>query len=779
MATPTIGLLNSTSINTCESTTGFTTFDTLDTDIKKEGSNGITGTFRNDLSAGWYDAGSAPVTAANKHLRIWVNTTSVPYLDTEANGGLELLMYDGTTQAYQTIFSSDDYFGGWFNAVIDCNLYTTLTLANVQRWGVRVNYTSTAKNIDNVWIDYIRYLDGYYLTGGSSSDAITLLDVATADRGTTTLYGYGIILETEGVYLAYGTVQLGNGTTTTYFEMDGEVLIFTDQPVADGLYAINGNGSGADILITGSTLKTAGTSANTRFDFDMSTDSPGTVEVTNNVFQRGGVFTFASGQTITGNTFTDCQQITPNGADMTGSSISFYEGTADTAALVWNVATDPDGYLDDMSFTKGTASTHAIEFGSTSPSSITLRNCTFSGYNASDSQTDSTFYISDSNTGNSYTINCVGCSGNVTYKSAGASVSIVSDPVTVKVTVTDASGTLINSARVFLRASDGTGPFPYQDSVTIVNNGVIATVSHTSHGLATNDKVEIRGASLAINNGVHQITKINDNSYSYPIEYSILDDFNRTDEGPPPSSNWSNITGLSGWEVFSNQIRPEGTTAVGGFWTDTTFGADCLAFVTVATKPSDGNSVALFVRAQEVGSTSTLDGYQLIVSSSSGTDTWYLYSTTNGSNSSIASSISQELNSGDKILLSAVGTTITAYLDTGSGWTQVITGTDSTYSSAGYLGIAGQNTTQTVRLDDFGGGTISSVTGTITSTFVALSGLTASGVVSTSRVYPTDQPVIGWARKSSSSPYYKTGPLSGSVDSADGYSNTAVLILDE
>ena len=595
MAAPTIGLLNHTSISTCESTTNFTTFDTLDSDIKKEGSNGITGTFRNDLSAGWYDHGSAPATAVDKHLRIWINTTSVPYIDTAANGGCEIFMYDNSTQQYITVFSSDDYFGGWFNTVIDCNLFTSLTLANVDRWGFRMNYTSTAKNIDNVWIDYIRYLDGYYLTGGSSSDTITLADVATADRGTTTLYGYGIVLETEGVYLAYGTIQLGNGTTTTYFEMDGEVLVFVDAPVADGLYAINGNGSGADILITGSTIKSGGTSADTRFDFDMSTNSPGTVEVTNNVFQRGGTFTFASGQTITGNSFTDCQQITPNGADMTGSSVSSYGGTAGTAALVWNVATDPDGYLDDMSFTKGTSTVHAIEFGSTSPSSITLRGCNFSGYNAANANNDSTFYVSDSNTGNSYTINCVGCTGNVTYRTAGASVTIVSDPVTVKVTTTDASGTLISSARVILRASDGTGPFPYQDTVTIVNSGTTATVTHTAHGMATNDKTEIRGASLAANNGVFQITVTGVNTYTYTM-------------GSTPGS---------------------------------------------------------------------------------------------------------------------------------------------------------------------------SPTGTITSTFVALEGLTVAGVISTSRVYPTDQPVVGWARKSSASPYYKTGPLSGTVDSADGYNNTAVLILDE
>lgn len=519
MATPTLGLLNHTSISTCESTTGFLTFDTLDTDIKKEGSNGIAGTFRSDGTSGHYDAGSAPATAANKHIRMWINTTSVPYFETAANGGCEFFMFDNSTTEYYVIFSNEDYYGGWFNMVIDCNLFTTLNLANVDRWGVRVNYTTNAKNVDNFWIDYIRYLDGYYITDGTSGDKVRLVNVAAVDRGIATFNGYGIIEEVEGVYLGFGKIQIGNGATTTYFEMDGEVLVFTDQPVADGLFAIDGNGAGANILINGSTIKTAGTQDNTRFDFDMSTGSPGTVVVTNNVFQRGGAFTFASGQTVTGNSFTDCEQIIAAGADMSDCQVAGYEGTADTGALNWNVATDPDGYLDGMSFTKGTASTHAIEFGLSSPTSMTLRGLTFSGYNSSNSQTDSTFYVA--RTSGTVTISCVGCTGNLTYKSAGATVVIVADPVTVSVVVQKADGTKIQGARVFLPAAETVaGGMPYQASVTIVNSGTTATVTHTGHPFATNDRVNIKGASLSANNGTFSITVTGANTYTYTMSSS-------------------------------------------------------------------------------------------------------------------------------------------------------------------------------------------------------------------------------------------------------------------
>ena len=70
----------------------------------------------------------------------------------------------------------------------------------------------------------------------------------------------------------------------------------------------------------------------------------------------------------------------------------------------------------------------------------------------------------------------------------------------------------------------------------------------------------------------------------------------------------------------------------------------------------------------------------------------------------------------------------------------------------------------------------SSPTGTIKATFVALTGLTdINGDKSTTRVYPSDQPVTGWARIT---PQYKTAKLFGTVDDVLGYSATGVLADD-
>ena len=90
--------------------------------------------------------------------------------------------------------------------------------------------------------------------------------------------------------------------------------------------------------------------------------------------------------------------------------------------------------------------------------------------------------------------------------------------MTVSQSRSDANtGANLQNARVYAKASDGTGDFPFEDSVTIARAGTTATVTHTAHGLNTGEKVKIQGITdkTEDNAGVHTITKINDNSYSY------------------------------------------------------------------------------------------------------------------------------------------------------------------------------------------------------------------------------------------------------------------------
>lgn len=77
-------------------------------------------------------------------------------------------------------------------------------------------------------------------------------------------------------------------------------------------------------------------------------------------------------------------------------------------------------------------------------------------------------------------------------------------------------------------------------------------------------------------------------------------------------------------------------------------------------------------------------------------------------------------------------------------------------------------------------GTSSPATGTITATAVIIDGLTnASGQISDTRSYSSDQEFTGYVAKGTGSPLYKRAPLADTVDSANGLSANVLLIKDE
>jgi hypothetical protein len=94
----------------------------------------------------------------------------------------------------------------------------------------------------------------------------------------------------------------------------------------------------------------------------------------------------------------------------------------------------------------------------------------------------------------------------------------VVNPVTTTVNVTDVDQNLLSGARVYLPVTSGAGGYPFEDSVTITQTAGTATVTHTGHGLSTNQWVVIMGANEAAYNGVKQITVTTANAYTFTID---------------------------------------------------------------------------------------------------------------------------------------------------------------------------------------------------------------------------------------------------------------------
>jgi hypothetical protein len=225
---------------------------------------------------------------------------------------------------------------------------------------------------------------------------------------------------------------------------------------------------------------------------------------------------------LTDSTVTECGTLdatkagTTNGADLSGSRILESAVAANTSAVIWNVNADPDGELDDMTFSIGAAAHHAIEFGTSSPLTMTLRNWAVTGFNASDAQNDSTFHIK--RTSGTVTINVLSSTGNYSYRTDGATVVVNVNQVTTLINVKDNDGVNLQNARVLVEAANDSSDLPFENTVTITRSGTVATVSHTGHGLNTSDRVKIKGITdkTEDNNGTHAVATVaNPNSYTY------------------------------------------------------------------------------------------------------------------------------------------------------------------------------------------------------------------------------------------------------------------------
>jgi len=221
-------------------------------------------------------------------------------------------------------------------------------------------------------------------------------------------------------------------------------------------------------------VKALGTASRGRF---VHTDN-GVVAWTTCSFTDMGTFQFKSNAVIDRSTFLNCRAISHEGGNLSGSIVTDTNVAADASALVYDVAADPDGEMDGMRFEMGTTLTHAIEFGLNSPLTMTLRGIDFAGYNVANALSDSTLHIK--RTVGTVTINIIGGSGTVSYKTDGATVVIVQNPVTLKAIVTDPDGALITDStiRVLVEAAAG-GPLAAGTDIISAATDINGEVANT------------------------------------------------------------------------------------------------------------------------------------------------------------------------------------------------------------------------------------------------------------------------------------------------------------
>jgi hypothetical protein len=187
-------------------------------------------------------------------------------------------------------------------------------------------------------------------------------------------------------------------------------------------------------------------------------------------------------------------------------------------------------------------STHAIEFGTSIPSEVTLRGMDFFGYGSTDNANDSIFHFKD--TGGTITVNLIDCTndgGGFSYRTDGATINLVIAPKTTKVTTEDADGTLLSGVRVLLETSSA-GSFPYQAATTSLTQaaGTATLTASAAHGLATNDYVVVRGATPEGYNKTAQITVSSTTVFTYAVDSGLS-----TPAGGTPVFSYAPISGTT------------------------------------------------------------------------------------------------------------------------------------------------------------------------------------------------------------------------------------------
>lgn len=469
-----------TDISSCDSTTASGAHNRLngvnsgnplaETDAYVQGSGCIAnkcGTTTGATDTGGHFNSTATFDITGKHLFMWRMTLTPGNMLTKANAGIAIGLTNTSTTS-TSVWSSTNFkkwnidgsdtlpnSDGWRCYVLDPSGTAdssagTLTLSTVKNVGYlcRQN-TGVATALNNVFVDAIRMGTGISATASSAGDTITLSGLLTYDADKTR--AFGVITQNSGIYYGGGKVTIGatGQTNTCLFEDTSQVLVWRDFPVADTLYEFKLQGAaGNKTTMRWNSSVLRGQAGQV---WNVTCDANSDFKAYDTAIANCSSLVLSSGSILSGSSLDTCGQVDVNGATI--SDCSFANCTA-TSQLLCSAASEVAN-ITNTAFTKGAGTTHAIEIGG-SAANFTLDGISFSGYAVSNGSTgNEAVYVNIAS--GSVEITVLNGS-NPSIRTAGATVTFASTPVSVTVTVKDAaSGAAIQNARVLLeKVSDGT-----------------------------------------------------------------------------------------------------------------------------------------------------------------------------------------------------------------------------------------------------------------------------------------------------------------------------------
>lgn len=518
--------------------------------------------------------------AAGDAIFVWGKQNNRNLMDTVAAGGMQFLVGDGTADYDHFEVDGSDAEGsdlaGWRTYAVDPTQTpstTTGTPTTTNRVGFlwKILGSGSLKGNPNA-IDISRHgreltnVDGDVTNGYATFDGAAVFDAADTRR-------WGILTPVAGGYWFHGAFVMGTTGTSVDFRDSNRNIIVLDDPFLPSTFnEMEIRNASSNVEWTGISIQHLGTTAPTVLTLDV-----GTFTGENCRFSGCGITTFhASGtSSCIVSQWSSSDQIVLNEADISGSQILTSTVAADEGAIYDNRTTTGAtniSELDDCTISIGSASHHAIRFGTGVDDDITLTGIEFTGFSSTDDATNATLRF-DATTG-SMNVNLVDCTvdgspattSNVGVDdAAGIAVTLVVNPVTTKITCVDQAGDGIDAARVLLETADNGGGsgFPYQAAVTtLTSTGGTATLTASAvHGLATGDYVVVRGAQPDDYNKQAQITVTSTTVFTYAVtsgisspatgtpvfSYAPISGTTATTGIIQSSKTWPASQGLTGW----------------------------------------------------------------------------------------------------------------------------------------------------------------------------------------------------------------------------------------
>lgn len=340
------------------------------------------------------------------------------------------------------------------------NIGTDPTMSSIRNIGVWVSMGNVPGTAATVFVDNITYLPG----GGIFLDCTTTA-ASVADFSEFVAYDWddlavrqGVVIDRSGTIECYGRLGIADGGLCDFTSVD-ETIIFADQRGlinADTMgVTVSLSNALTDVIWTRLTLGSAGVEQGDLIVIGTS----GVLNADGFAFSNLRVVELTTACTLANGVFTACGLISGH-ANLSGSKVLVSTGAV---SVDWNLNADPDGELDNMTF-ESDGSNHAIELGSNTPGTITLRGHSYIGY--SGTSTNATIY---NNSGKAITINVADGGDTPTVRNGVGAATTVQNSVSITFT-----GHVTSPASRLFLTTTATGP----DASNELANELMASDPH-------------------------------------------------------------------------------------------------------------------------------------------------------------------------------------------------------------------------------------------------------------------------------------------------------------